>query len=839
MTYPLLSPALLPVSASAAGNVSGFFPEAHHHFSPVTLGLADALLYVAGAGLFFGLLAALFLLVCRRRRNISPAVAAMNWVDRCACYRHKSVLLFLLFALLCLVAFFFESGAALFGLASDAGLGLMDGAGLIVLVAVALVFAAGLWQAFLSVHASPRRRLLGAAVAVWAAGYVLYFVGFYSEGTRYAPAAFIIRPALSSLELFVSHSDLIEVAENCKASPLYMSLFALVSLLALGVSAAAVIGVAGRRFRFWVKFRALTAAGRELYLFWGVSDASLALAASVRAKVPDAVLLFVDSRSEAAEEEEHGRLSFGHILNMFSYRCRGLERLDDLDAHFCLCEESPRGFSSLSAADREQLMRRLGLRQVDRLVAQARQVHAFFMTDADEENIRRGVDMVHFLDGHISPSAGEADRFTVYCRACHDSVNNVAELVSNRPGLHLCLIDSACLAVEGLKVRPEHHPVRFVRVEPDASVSDPFHALVVGFGPAGRAALDFLYEFSALADNAGRRSPFRIDAFDHRMGSLGPDYLTQRPALAAPGVPVGLHGADARSAEFAAWLRDHIARLNYVVITLGPDPHAIDLAVSIFEQACRYRPDGAPRLGIYLRVPELRLEQDWERVADFYNARSGRTDIRLVLFGLQEQIYSYDIVVHGAVERAARRFYNKYEELRYRSEPPASAVPPVSWDDRRRKAHDAGTLAALAGLRRKEGQDRANALHAHTKLHLLRAALPRLTAADLCAELSDARITGRGMDYPHASGPTAAVMLRMAQCEHLRWMAAHELLGYLPADGATDDLRRLHSCLVPWDDLDALSVRSGYDYKSYDFNVVDTTVGLAAEDAFSVPAAAL
>ena len=50
------------------------------------------------------------------------------------------------------------------------------------------------------------------------------------------------------------------------------------------------------------------------------------------------------------------------------------------------------------------------------------------------------------------------------------------------------VIDPAEISVDMLKQDAGAHPVNFVSVEPDATVSSPFHALVVGMGGTGMAA---------------------------------------------------------------------------------------------------------------------------------------------------------------------------------------------------------------------------------------------------------------------------------------------------------------------------------------------------------------
>ena len=89
-------------------------------------------------------------------------------------------------------------------------------------------------------------------------------------------------------------------------------------------------------------------------------------------------------------------------------------------------------------------------------------------------------------------------------------------------------------------------------------------------------------------------------------------------------------------------------------------------------------------------------------------------------------------------------------------------------------------MEGIQNLRRMESQDFANALHIETKKYL--------------------------KSY-------GATPLRLAQTEHLRWEAAHEIMGYssyCPNGKSKDILHYGHSNMVPWKELDG-------DSREYDF----------------------
>ena len=148
-------------------------------------------------------------------------------------------------------------------------------------------------------------------------------------------------------------------------------------------------------------------------------------------------------------------------------------------------------------------------------------------------------------------------------------------------------------------------------------------------------------------------------------------------------------------------------------------------------------------------------------------------------------------------------------------------------------------------MRRKEAQDIANALHAATKLYLLRQTKSEdFDWCDFIERYFDIDDTPRckgelnHIYYPGLSEEENKTILNLARLEHLRWNASHEMLGYSQGGSdlhCCDERTRQHNCLRPWEELDSesLAVRQAEgwdaDYKSFDFGVVDISVLLYKE----------
>ncbi|MBP3355927.1 MAG: hypothetical protein J6K95_02005 [Rikenellaceae bacterium] len=679
-------------------------------------------------------------------------------------------------------------------------------------------------------------RLKFIAAGLWMAGLIVYLIGFCGEEGGWSLGISTgLRAALSSMEMFVSHSDLIEVHAHWHHEPVYMFFFAVIHFLAVAVSAVFVIHLLGSRLLSWLKMWRDGRFGRKsrLYVFFGTNEASMLLAQNIaREHGKEALrdgrgresyrIVFV---SMPSDEMHSPRFSFSHFFSARSHGNDSLERIESLDAVVAYADRE----LTPAAAD-GRVFEAAGLGNLERMVERADAVSLFLLSDDEPANVRHAEILNSSLAGRCpqGKSAGTEEpgrnKYTLYCHARREGVHNLLENLERCDRVEIRVLDPSFLSVEQLKMNVEYQPVSFVEVGADASVRSGFEALIVGFGETGEDALRFLYEFGAFADSRGERSPFRCTVMDKDMERLRARFCMRTPALGR-NPAVRLLDTDYRTEEFWSWMREAAATLNYVVIALGDDEAGMTLAADLCDFVTRYA-GRRENFRIFVRSYRPEKAAYMERIAAFYDTKEIGAPI--VVFGRMTDIYGYDLIVGDRVREEAVRFYERYNLV-------TTGEKGKPWGERRKEALRRNTLAALRGLCRKEGQDMANALHRKTKIRMLERVL-RNENSPLCGtKLSDwqrslrARTgAGAGIAYPELApgcdiGP---VMLRMAQSEHLRWMAAHELMGYLPTAGQTDELRKVHACLVPWDELDEVSSRMGYDTKACDFAVVETAVEL-------------
>ena len=740
------------------------------------------------------------------------------------------------------------------------------------------------------------KRLGWLALGVWISGFLLYCIGFNHEGSN-NPLTLALRASLSSVEMFTSHSDLLEVQHWCHQSTLYMIVFAITHFMAVVVSAAFIVRLIGLRFvsRFklklkrnklriykwlrskswlrsirWINKLSWLAEERhslfneDWYIFWGVNPNSILMAGSIESK-RKCCKLFVNLPSEnkthAHAHSSHFSLSqLFHLSDDEVKNCVGA--IEDMGALLVYAHHPfvKNSFKDLGD-DQVRVFRDLGIPYCDKLINdilrnEQNKVEHFFLSEDMDANIAAIValksvygkiekrerdkkelqskaennaqpkaenELQPKVENNAQPKAKREPSMKCYCHARRNSVNTA---LLQCPGLNdqIYLIDSSSLAVMNLINKPDSDPVNYVEVNNDECIAEsPFTAMVIGFGEAGRDAFRFLYEFASLPCNElGDENPKTIYVVDEKLKSLKFNFLKSAPALDVAEKAGWWIDSSTHSELFWQSIREKINALNYIVITVGSDEEAMNLAVELFECAYRYRADMC-HFRIYVRLRANELTKELERLYGNY----------IVPFGDDKSTFSYANISMNEVEEGAKKFYYAYEKIRMQeqgvnldfSDKKVEREVKALWTERRIKLNAANDdvikqRTQQIELRYKEAQDISNYRHIATKRYLAgwnKAEKEKLT---------DISRTNQGT--APSKELTAVQKTSLANCEHLRWNAKMELLSFVygtPVNSAggrcsKDIQRRIHRCIVG-----CQALRHGEDADNVNFDniVIDVT----------------
>lgn len=732
-------------------------------------------------------------------------------------------------------------------------------------------------------------------VFTWTLGFCVYLTGMYI-GNEGADFLFQCSRLLCQVPMacyyafgmFVFQSDVSAIHSEFFTNLMFMSLFSLAHFMAAVVSLAFVLKYFG--YAISSKIRLFFAehnggAMDELYVFWGMNNASYHLATDINrqyktGRIKGAYKIIVVNTAEY----EGGEMQATAISRLFSFMSFSRERLRQFKELKCLTTSIFHRLSKVEINEavehQDILLEAMEATSLVRLIRNTRsRVHIFLLGNDEENNILCTGNLCRDTCIHDFLKA-EGKEVCIYCHARYDSINRVVEDRYSDQKLYVKVVDSSHESINLLRSRESCHPVHFVDIDTQdnyGTITSPFCALVIGLGETGRDAVRYLYEYGTFVHAASskeddapemeesersrlkvERSSFRCYVADREADRLEGLFKANAPAMKG----IEIWHDDIFTSAFYEKLEPICKDLNYVVIALGDDELNITVAVRLFNYVRKHKKD-MRHFAIFVRCHSDKHRKQLQNVADHYNQKrcTGIQQEYITIFGTDVELNTYGQIVENNFVKEGKEFFEMYRK----------AAGGKSWEERRRILLGKRTLEALSELRRKESQDIANAYHAMTKMSIIKkvvyddngnvregfntlskyvdGTLPELKIIERQHFDKDGRGSFchgilKAMD--NLSEKETLLLRNMARLEHLRWMAAHEVLGYQSyAEGDKDcilvedrngnrhccnETFKLHNCLTDWNLLDqeANNVQNEWhpDYKRFDFIVVTTTLML-------------
>ena len=648
--------------------------------------------------------------------------------------------------------------------------------------------------------------LTNSAVGVFLWGVAIYFIGYDYAGTGENMVTLLLRSVLSSFEMFLSKSNLIGIADNCKGDEVYMLCFAIIHTLALTISTLFAVLCFGKRIQYWcrgIKWRFIGSSA-VTNVFWGFNERSFVLAHDIANKsTTKERFIFVDFPLH--EESPSKGQSFSGILGLFSYKIHALRQMSGLRNSIMMRSSlRPSSVQNINT----DFFDAMNIYRLKQILDKSKEIRFFILTDDEDANLKAALNMLnHNVCGN--------KEFKIYCSARKTKLNKLIEETKDK---HLKFIDDSRTSITQLKMDHDkgRHPIDYVEIDKERGVvTSEFKALIVGFGTTGQDALRFLYEFSAFTGIDQKKSPVQLHVVDCNMDKLKGGFYQEVPGMSMlEGKEIFLHNLNFNSMEFNQFLDANINELNYVIIATGNDDQNIEFASAIMDKAFSQRPATARRLKVFVRMYSEANRVKFDSVINVY-APFGKKEnyLPLEFFGDTKTLYTRDVIIDNRYEQQAKEFYKAY----------CKATPSSdTWEDRADKEKNKlGVVYGMRSLRRKEGQDKANCQHCYTKQRLL-----NLENRNGPLELPEWTDKESILDHEGATENHWLVCLyNVAICEHLRWNASHLMMGYVPMtpdvkkhiDGTCDERTKQHLCIVDWNQLPCGTQR-------YDYFVVKTTV---------------
>lgn len=718
-------------------------------------------------------------------------------------------------------------------------------------------------------------------VIVWFLGFCIYDVGMYT-GDTWSLIGNSFMAIIHAFGMFVFESDVSAIVSRFHNNSVYMTCFSLVHLAAACISLVFVISHFVYLIKSKLKmYFSANQTAENTYIFWGINSISHQLAKNIQktkkinGDSSKYRIVFVRTDDEYRSTNLIEKIEQYFFSQPKSDEIPALYDINDCltTSTFVKLEQLTRDdvgsyLNPNSYLNQDILGRVLNLTLLKRIITQKKSgsLHIFFFSEDEKDNIH-SVEILK-MDQSINELANNGTPVKFYCHARSNSVHREIEDERYNTNIEVKIIDSSRISVDEIKMREALQPVNFVDIEENATVSSPFNSMVVGFGEVGLYIVRFLYEFGTFVShksdsNNVMRSDFQCDVIDNNMETLVGPFTASAPAIRT-NQPVeeddtaniepliNFHQVDCRSIEFYKLLKQRVGNLNYIVICTNDDELNASLAVSVLQYAIRYRKD-LKHFRILVRIQNdddrhfhgiishhnrlLAAEMCGETHHKMHQTRISNSELidsPITIFGLEANTYTYNNIIRDKLVCSALNFKTRYDSAIYKMYNGTDSQPyqPLSWDEEYRDLmHLSGdymgyspTYTGINRLRRIQSQNIALYLHILTKQILAKTAL----GESKYDALSKHMLIRKGMEieYYNADGTKVdwsiqRVLDVLAQTEHLRWCAAHYILGYInTGDFYHKSEAKLElGWLKPWRDLST-------EIKSYDYTVVDVSLGI-------------
>jgi hypothetical protein len=590
-------------------------------------------------------------------------------------------------------------------------------------------------------------------------GWIIYFIGYF----KYAHEQIIssgLLAVFSTARLFILGNDLIEIHSDVKGDHLFMLWFSIIAASAAFISASILLHLFGKRLITWWKIR--MDKSKENHIFFGVTLASLSLAKDLLRNNKSRLVIFVkkmDKNEDVSlyqEVEETGAflISRESVIENF-----------ELEKEESIIHSHKDGSIRLHSDDsKHRNLRKLGL--VSKVLN--RSTHLYFFSGEEDRNLDKARSVLAEIN-LLSP----VKEVTLHIRTTSFELEDLFHKNLSNPASNVKINLVNRSEIASRQLISNYNPVDWIDKDTHKAVATTdFTVLIIGFGQTGSSVLKKLVEYGQFVG-----SDFKAVVVDKEMMTKKGRFEASLPGLLS-NYNIEFVETEPGRTSFYDLIKQQANKLDYIILTLGNDDLNIRTATDLQQFLVKFT-------GEQIRIiAQVKDNNNYDQLFDT-SKQAG-----VSIFGREKEIFTENIVIRGNLEKTARNIHEYYNSKREEGE------KPQSWSE-------------LSVIKQVSNSSTAN--HIYTKL-----SLAGLT-------IDDIKQFATTEDFVNFLGPER--MENLAKGEHLRWNALLFTNGWntwdlseIPGDGTAnkDEVRKLHACLVAWEDLFRVSERFHEDYYAYD-----------------------
>jgi len=592
---------------------------------------------------------------------------------------------------------------------------------------------------------------------VFIAGFLLYLTGYSLEHGGFLNIGSWALSLYSTARLFILGNDLIEIKGVFHEHLWLLFGFSLVMATVAFVFIAIFLNLVIQHLNAQRRISRNNETDAN-YIFLGINNAALALATDLLKKKPERLVIFVqNSKKHEDQLLFHKASKLGAVV---------ISKESFFDKLSIKNEEFLVNVHEDSATENEISFYENNFLKIHKLLdcMAKRETHLFILSENEERNTFAAQSIIQELEARKS---GAEVFVKIYVRTIlqsylEDQFFNCN--VNDNRRIQVRFVNDSSIAAQQLVLN--HPPVKFV--DPDTSLGKArkdFTPLIIGFGQVGQACFRKLIEMGQFVDKE-----FRATVVDQNMSKIKGRFCFNYPGLT--NYEIQYKEVQFGHPDFYELISDNREKLMYVVVSLGSDNLNMQTALEISIYAKRNDLD----FKIFIHL----IDRE-----NFSHLLKKEPD--LVWFGDYDEIFCEENVIRRELENDAIRNHNNYVN---HSDPDRNVKPWV----------EIGKMKQISNISAME--------HQPTKLMLL-----GMTEAEIAKFKNEE-------EFVHKIGKDR--LMNLAKAEHLRWNANYFVHGWntwsldkVTGKSTSDEVRKLHTCLVDWETLDLVE-KLFYELKKYD-----------------------
>ena len=412
--------------------------------------------------------------------------------------------------------------------------------------------------------------LKNGAICILLAGIGLYFYGYSLEDYVEGPVTTLMRSTLSSMEMFVSHSDLLEI-ERAQEKPYFLDLFIFVYSCAVVTSISTILSLFAKRVISLITMRVLSRQRKKYnHVFFGLDRNAINLAKNIDKSDR---IAFIEFPSDEKEEE----ISLGSIIqNVF----HGIVVNNGLDKDNVNILKAKRNFNELAHGD--DMLKQMGLSRLKELVDD--NTIFYILSDDAEKNIFEVMTLVtdEFFRAH-----------TIQCHAYKKGL--IRQYQRSLFDTHVQFFYPDTTSVLALREDPGSHPVNTMSIALDADGKSmgyandkSFKAMICGFSESGMEILKFIYKYSSFIGSD--KQPLSVKCYiqDPDMDLISGTFKATVPALESD-EDIVYEKVRCLSEDFWNKMKERLDDLKYIVFSSNDDTKNLNAATQVLNYALKKR----------------------------------------------------------------------------------------------------------------------------------------------------------------------------------------------------------------------------------------------------------